>query len=230
MFDHLHFGFMIPAMVKTVFLWFLIGAAQVGAQSVIQRPGCSGTIHGVVYSLSKRPAAGVQVLAFPMGIQLGAQLPTARADQNGEYRFEHVCHGTYSVIPDDPEAGYPRIFPEENEFLYGTAARTVRLTSLRDRAELRVYLGPKPAIVLLHVLDSKTHSEISDFTLKLKVPGQGPNAELRIGFYANVDRHVNVPSGREVVFKVKAAGYQELSQSISTHSDAETTLKLVLFR
>ena len=64
MFDHLHFGFMIPPMVKTVFLWFLIGAAQVCAQSVIQRPGCSGSIDGVVYSLSKRPAAGVQVLVY----------------------------------------------------------------------------------------------------------------------------------------------------------------------
>ena len=50
---------------------------------------------------------GIRVKAWPLGINLSALLPTAKTGLGGEYRFEQVCPGRYTVLPEDKEAGHP---------------------------------------------------------------------------------------------------------------------------
>ena len=45
-------------------------AATAFTQSVIQRPSCSGVIHGIVTGLDGRPANGITVEAWPLGVDI----------------------------------------------------------------------------------------------------------------------------------------------------------------
>ena len=214
-------------MPRTIVLLALIVASQVAAQpTVIQGPKCTGIIHGIVYDLSGQRAVGVRVIAFPVGVQLGALLPTTNADHDGLYRFDHVCHGKYTVMADDPQAGYPSTFPDQNEFLYGTQTRTVRLNLWHRRAELPVHLPPKPGRVLLHVRHSQMDSEIHKFSVRFKVPGQRRSPEESMDFDNNDQYEIPVPSGKSVLVLVRAEGYKEIAKSIFVDSGTLAVLDL----
>lgn len=214
-------------MPRTIGLLVLLAAFRLSAQpTVIQGPKCTGAIHGVVYALSGERTVGLRVIAFPVGVDLGALLPTAKTNRDGEYRFEHVCHGRYTVMADDPGAGYPSTSPESNEFLYRTRTRTVTLNFLHHRAELAVYLPPKAGKLLLHVFRSRTGSEIRKFSLTLRVPGQRRCPEESMDFDNNEHGKIPVPSGKGVVLLVKAEGFKEVSKSISVPSGSRTILDL----
>lgn len=218
-------------MIKTTIIFLLAMTSRAGAQnvtqSVIQGPKCIGVLHGVVYEPSGQRAMGVRVTAWPFGVDLGAVLPDATSDKNGEYRFEHVCHGKYTVIADDTKAGYPSTFPDGSEFLYGTRIASVRLNALHRDAELAVHLPPKPGRVLLHIRDAETMSEILKFELKLSIPGQRRTPEESIQFGDSAaDCEIPIPSGKDVTVHVKAEGYKEVSRSILVPSGAQTTLNL----
>lgn len=212
-------------MLKAIVPFVLIVASSVTAQP-IQWAKCAGIIHGVVYGPSGEHVVGVRVVAFPVGVPLGVLLPKTKTDQRGEYLFEHICHGKYTVMPDDPEAGYPHTSPGQNEFLYGTRTRTVTLSSLHNRAELPVNLPARPGILLLHVRDLQTKSEIHRFHLALKVPGQRISPDLGMYFDMNDDNGIPVPSAKAVVLVVNAEGYKDLSKSISFVSGATATVEL----
>ncbi len=222
---------MISVMAKTVLLAFLVLAARVGGQSAMQEPKCAGIIHGVVYAISGQPAAGVRVTAYPLGIDLAVFLPTARADLKGEYRFEHLCHAKYTVIPDDPKAGYPFTSPYMNEFLYGVPAKSVRLNLFHPRAELPVYLPLKPGTVLLHLRDSETNSEILKFGVKFKVLEKRrlTHETIEINDNMNVFEFL-VPPEKDVILLVNVEGYNELSKLFSVVSGTQAILNLNLER
>jgi hypothetical protein len=167
------------------------------------------------------------VIAWPLGVDLGAVLPDATSDQNGEYRFEHVCHGKYTVTPDDAKAGYPSTFPDGYEFLYGARITVVRLNAFRRRAEIAVYLPPKPGRLLLHVVNSETKSEILKFVLRLRVRGQRRHPEESMEFSGIVkNSEMPIPSGKDVTVSVNAQGYKGVSRSILVPSGTQTTLNL----
>lgn len=219
------------SLAKWFFLLSLMLAVKVSAQSVIQSaiqgPKCTGVLYGIVYSPSGHPAIGAKVTAFPVGVDLGALLPDATADQNGGYRFQHICPGKYTVIPEDPKAGYPIYFADEFEFLYGTRMKTVGLNWLHRQAELPVHLPPKPGRVLLHVRDSQTNLEILKFSLKLNVPRQHRLPELTMEFDTFVgEREFNIPPGKDVILQVKAEGYKDASRMISVLPGTHENLDL----
>jgi hypothetical protein len=214
-------------MSKTIVILVLLVVSKVGAQpTAIRGPKCTGIIHGVVYDLSGGRAQGVRVIAFPVGVDLGAFLPTAKADRNGEYLFDHVCHGKYTVMADDPKAGYPSTFPDQNEFLYGSPTRTVRLNIWRRRAEFTVHLPPKPGTLLIHLNASQTDTELQQFHVQLSVNGQHKSPEERLDFDHNDQFEIPVPPGRNVVLDVKAEGYRDISKSIFIASGDRLVLDL----
>jgi len=219
---------MASAVTKSVFSLLLIAGQHVVAQpTAIQSPKCGGTIHGVVFDLARKPTGGISVVAFPLGVDLGALLPSVKADQNGEYQFEHICRGRYTVIAEDLRAGYPIHSPYQEEFLYGTRVIAVRLNWLHRQAEISVHLPPKPGSVLLHVRNSKTNSEILKFGVTLRVVGQRRFPEEIFGFTDNPDdREFIVPPDRNMIVLVKADGYKELSKSISVNSGTRTIVDL----
>jgi carboxypeptidase family protein len=183
--------------------------------NVVQRPKCRGVIHGTVFDLRGQPVKGVHVTAWPLGVGLGAMLPTLRTDQSGEYRFEHVCPGRYAVIADDEAVAYRSASPMTNEFLYGSPVEEVRINANHARAELPVYLPPRPGFMVVRIIDEDTKQEVQKCTVTLEVPGQHGEPELSSMFESAEQNHViEVPPDKDVVVHITADGFHEWSESI----------------
>lgn len=129
----------------------------------------------------------MKVVAWPLGIDLAVILPEAQTDQAGEYLFQNVCPGRYTVVIDDTYSS-----PGLNEFLYGSPVLEVRLTDTNPQAELPIYVHPKPAIMRIHVTNQKTKSDVLRFSVQLIVPGQQITPEISFEFDPTIhDREVN---------------------------------------
>jgi len=205
----------------------LSATARVEGESPIQNSQCSGVIQGIVYQPSGQPLVDAIVVADPVGVDLGVLLPDTRTDQNGEYRFEHLCNGRYAVILDDPRTGYPTTSPYQNEFLSGMPMITVRLNWFHKRAELPVHLPPKPGRVLLHVHDAKTQSELERFNAILRVPGRPHFREESFSFDESPgDREFSVPPGQDVILLVKVEGYKDVSNRVHVDSGSRAIVDL----
>lgn len=160
---------------------------------------------------------GIKVKAWPLGVDLSAVLPTAKTDLGGEYRFEKVCPGRYTVLPEDKEAGYPHSTPDLFAFLYGRPVAEVKLTSQNAHAELPIRLPPKPGRMSVHITDRTTKAEILEFTIEMKVPGQRLSPEMKYLFHPDIKNHeIEVPPDKEFTLRVTAQGYREWGGSIGS--------------
>jgi hypothetical protein len=158
---------------------------------------------------------GTMVKAWPLGVNLSALLPTAKTDLSGEYLFEKVCPGRYTVLPEDKEAGYPSCSPYLFAFLYGRRAAGVKLNSQNAYAELPILLPPKPGRMSVHIIDRTTKAEILEFTIEMKVPGQHLSPEMKYVFHPDIKNHqVEVPPDKDFIVHVTAEGFREWSESI----------------
>jgi hypothetical protein len=202
-------------MTKTVVVLFLLLMTPlVRAQTAIQRPTCRGVIHGVVVDRSGEKVGGIVVQAWPLGVGLSGNLPSVETGREGNYRFEHVCPGRYTVVVDDEKAGYPHASPMVNAFLYGSPIAEVTLTVKNPQADLPVYLPPKPGLMQVHITNQETKAEIWKFSVTLKVPGQQDASELSFSFDEAVkDHQIEVPPDKDVIYHVTADGFHEWSES-----------------
>jgi hypothetical protein len=201
------------------------------AQSAIQGPRCTGVVHGIVSDRAGHPVKGIMVEAWPLGVSLGTLLPTAKTDLAGEYRFENVCLGTYTVLPADESMGYPDSNPNLFEFLYGRRVTEAKLTSKNALAMLPIQLPPKPARMHIHITDGVTGAEILEFTIEVKVPGQHRSPEMKYVFHSEIkNREIQVPPNRDFIVHVTAEGFREWSESIGSrkvvHDPPETEATL----
>ena len=144
------------------------------ARSAIQVPRCNGVVHGIISDREGHPVKGILVEAWPLGVDLGTVLPTVKTDLAGEYRFENICPGRYTVLPADESLGYPDFSPNLFELLYGYRVAEVKITSQNALARLPIQLPPKPGRMHIHITDGATSAEILEFTIEVKVPGQHP--------------------------------------------------------
>src|SRR5690242_16060902 len=69
---------------------------------------CRGIIHGIVSDQRGRPIPRARVVLSPLGVDLDLVLPEAETNQLGEYRFDHLCPGTYTVLPKGLKLALPR--------------------------------------------------------------------------------------------------------------------------
>jgi hypothetical protein len=160
---------------------------------------------------------GLTVKAWPLGVALSAVLPTAKTGLGGEYRFEKVCPGRYTVLPEDKEAGYPSSSPYLFAFLYGRPVAEVKLTSQNSNAELLILLPPKPGRMSVHITDRATKAEIPEFTIEMKVPGQRLSPEMKYLFHPDIKNHeIEVPPDTGFIVHVTAEGFREWGESIGS--------------
>src|SRR6266568_1148621 len=204
----------IALMTQSAVILFLVLSIQGHAQSVIQSPHCNGVIHGAVFDLSGQRAKGLNVVAWPLGVDLGALLPRMETDQEGEYRFQNVCPGRYAVMVEDKKAGYPHSSPLFNEFLYGVRIAEVKLTAKHSQVELPGYLPPKPGLMHVRVSNRETKAEILKYSVKLRVQGQRRTPEAGFEFDPMMkDHEIEIPPDRDVIFHVTADGFREWTES-----------------
>lgn len=194
---------------------------RLNAQSVIQRPSCSGVVHGTVSSSEGHPAKEFRVVAYPLGVSISGSLPAAYTDHSGEYRFEKVCPGRYTVLPDDEKTGYPRASPSEYQFLYGHEVEEVTLTDNIGQAELPLKLLAKPGRIVVRIVSRRTKAEILKFTVRLNVPGQEIGGEQESLFYPDVKNHeLLVPPDKIFVVHIAADGFHDWSSEAGNHEVA----------
>ena len=208
------FGLSLPLMTKLILIAILLQGLQVCAQSVIQSPECSGVIRGKVLDPAGLPVTGITVVAWPLGVDLGAILPQMTTDETGAFRVEHVCPGRYAVVVEDKKAGYPHSSPEMFAFLYGHRAPEGKLTPKRSTLDLLLYFPPKPGLMTVSVRNSEAGGNPLKFSVKITVPHQRRVREVSYEFKADVaNREIPIPPDKDVILHVTAEGFQEWRES-----------------
>jgi hypothetical protein len=190
----------------------LLVAFPAFGQHGMQGPRCTGVVHGTVFLQGERPANGLDVDLYPIGVGLGYVLPHMKTDEAGGYSFEHVCPGKYTVLADDAEAGYKG---SDDYFLFGRRTSAAKITKRNPNANLIVNLPPKAAQLRVR-LTSKTKA-IQEFDVKLSVT-PARTAEYRCG---GLDRTscgsespILVPPDQDVFVHITSDGFHEWKESV----------------
>src|SRR5690348_7051858 len=180
------------------------------AQSTIQNLQCNGILHGIVSDQQGRPAPGIKVDAWPLGVDLGMVLPEATTDEAGEYRFDHLCPGTYTVVPDD------EFSPYQFEFLYARRLPEAKLTDKELGGEISVQLPPSPGKLDLQVGNRATNQRITTFTAEVRVPGQRHLPWIKYDFDDRTSEcEVAVPPDRNFVLHIRSDGFHTWTAKIA---------------
>jgi len=188
----------------------ILQSANTSARTRTQNQECTGVLYGVVIDPGGQPSKNLTVFAWPIGVDLGMILPHMQTNQAGEYRFEALCPGTYSVLPEDKNAGYPDSSPYLYEFLYGHPAPNAQLTDKTAEAELRIELPPKPGHLLLYVVSRKTKAHIRQFSVRVTVPKQHKPRWVEWKFDPAIDdNEMLVPPDQDFLFAVTADGFHK---------------------
>jgi len=175
---------------------------------------CHGVIHGVVIGQDGEPFGGVTLILEPAG-DYNYVLPETKTDQKGEYRFERVCGGKWGVFVRDKDVGYPQSGRQLYRFLYGRWSPHVKITNVNLDVKFDVNVPPKPGILIVRAIDSKTKSKITNLEVELKVnrerdatfPCKG------LGMSSCESDPALVPPNKDVKLHVKSEGFYEWKAS-----------------
>ena len=185
---------------------FLLGAAAARQQD---ESGPKGVIHGSVIGQDGKPAKGIALEAWPLGVPLAARLPMTRTNDVGEYRFEKIpWSGKYSVRAEDDDAGYSIFSTGEGR----NEPPEVELTPEHPEAEMKVYLPPKAGFLHIRLTNRRTGAVISGMRVAL-APMESPEQQV---FSISCDsKHVVlIPPEKNLLLHVTSDGYREWDGSV----------------
>jgi len=129
---------------------------------------CKGVVHGSVLSRDGKPWSGVNLILEPVG-DYDYLLPRVRTDKQGQYRFEDVCDGKWSVFVEDKEAGYPHSGRLINYFLYGVLSPQVEVTDKKLEAQFDLSVPPKPGRLRVRVTANNDGAKATNVEVRLYV-------------------------------------------------------------
>jgi hypothetical protein len=173
--------------------------------------GPKGVIHGTVIGQDGKPAKGIGLEAWPLGVPLGARLPHTRTNDVGEYRFEKIpWWGKYSVHAEDDDAGYSVFSTGEGR----NEPPEVELTPERPEAEMKVYLPPVAGFLHIRLTNRRTGAGISGMRVAL-APRESPEQQVfSISCYSN--HVVLIPPEKNLLLHVTSDGYREWDGSVGS--------------
>lgn len=189
-------------MKAPVFVAILaLTAASAAAQ--ITDPTCAGVLYGVASNTQNMPVPGIRLMLWPIGVDLGYVLPRTKTGAVGEYSFENVCTGRFTVVVDDEGAGYPDSIWS---YLLGFK-REAELTPKDSRIDLPVLVPPKAASLNVVAQDSRTNAPIRILEVKFRTS----QADIHdwITFNHNTVDPLLVPSNTDLLLRVAAGGYRD---------------------
>jgi hypothetical protein len=175
------------------------------------------TIHGVLIGQDGQPAKRVRVAALwkcPAGSACGFSPRGAVTDQNGEFRFNRVPVGKYSVFADDKEAGYGYAASSgEDDRHYSVVAE---ITPEHPDAEVRLFLPPQGGFLDVHLTDQSTGNEISTVTVSMELAEKPSGHWSQTTFERSSDCevfghhfcYVLIPPDTQVTVHVSSPGYE----------------------
>ena len=131
-----------------VFVYFVLLANAVAQQRT--EPPPKGVIYGIAIGQDGQAAKGIELNAEPLGVFVFKGMrPHAKTNDAGEYRFENLDWGRYTVYAEDEKAGYSRIStgPSGNRH-----PSEVEVTPEHPEAEFKVDLLPKAGFLQVHLI------------------------------------------------------------------------------
>jgi hypothetical protein len=184
---------------------FLVAAALVQQQD---ESGPNGVIHGTVIGQDGKPAKGIGLEAWPLGVGLGARLPHTRTNDVGEYRFEQIpWWGRYGVGAEDDDAGYSLFSTGKGR----NDPPEVELAPEHPEAEMKVYLPPKAGFLHIRLTNRRTGVGISGMRVAL-APLESPEQQVfSVSCYSN--HVVLIPPDKKLLLHVTSDGYREWDES-----------------
>ena len=210
-----------------VFVGLSLFAAVVAKQQ--RESDANVVIHGTVVGQDGKPAKGIGLDAYPLGVGLAAKLPHTKTNDVGEYRFEQIpWWGKYSVYAEDEDAGYSLFSTREGY----TDPQEVELTPDHPEAEMKVYLPPKAGFLHIRLTDRRTGKAIPGMRVTL-APNESPELQVfSMSCYSN--RIILIPPDKLLLLHVTSDGYREWDEStgrgkpLYLASGARTTLDIQL--
>jgi hypothetical protein len=173
------------------------------AQAQITDPSCGGILHGIASNSANQPVPSIQLMLWPIGVDLGYVLPHITTSASGEFWFEHVCVGRFTVVVEDEKAGFP---PSIWSYVLGNKLEA-RLTSDRLRIELPVLVPQKASSLNFVVRDSRTKDKIR--TLHVELRTSKVKMHDWITFNHDSSQPLLVPANTDLLCRVGAVGYKE---------------------
>jgi hypothetical protein len=111
-----------------------------------------GMIHGRVVSQNGDPVKRIWLMAHPLS---GGQWPGTRSDDRGDYRFNSLPWGKYTVQVEDDEAGYSTDLAEASG-----EPPEVEISPEHPDAAFEVVLPPKAGQLQIHLTNRRTGERI----------------------------------------------------------------------
>ena len=172
-------------------------------------PGAAGHIFGHVVDQNNQPARGIGLEAEPLGVALGAVLPRATTDENGNYKLGAPWWGRYRVYAQDLQEGYaPFATPPSNPL----HPAEVAISPDHPEAKFDFQLPPKGGILRFRVKDAKTGVPIHEIEVKVLLAEQPE--EPVYSSDGPADNPYLVPSNKDILMHVTLRGYREWRESI----------------
>jgi hypothetical protein len=168
-----------------------------------------GVIYGVVTDQAGHPAKRLSLVAFPLDIFLAALLPHTKTDDAGEYRFEKLRWGKYTVYADDEEAGYSSYSTGPAG---GTSIPKIEITPERPEAELNVVVPPKAGFIHVHLTNQRTGAVIPAMRVAV-MPAESPASPV-FSESCYSDHVILVPPDRNLLLHITSDGFREWNESI----------------
>jgi hypothetical protein len=120
------------------------------------RPLQRGCISGQVVDQLGVPVSGVAVQPDLAGDLLDRRVYSKVTDKSGQFRFEGVHSGEYSISTYAHQLGYPGIPVSENDVL-------INVEPSAGCSNITINLGPKGAKIELKVIDAQTQQPLKGF-------------------------------------------------------------------
>lgn len=180
----------------------------IAAQSQVQRP-FPGVIYGTAVRQDGSPAKGLKLSAMPLGVALAMALPWTKTNDAGEFRFEHLELGRYTVYAEDKEAGYSMFTTVPRDL--GTRPE-VELTPEHPAGELDVHLPPPAGFLRFHLTNRNTGFPLSGIEVTVTSADATPKLIFSGGF--SLPDPILVPSDRDLLLHVTSWGFREWEQTV----------------
>ncbi len=169
-----------------------------------------GSIYGLAFDHDGRPAKGVGLRPFRWRSLL-LTLPSVRTNDKGEFHFENLPWGRYSVHSDDEDAGYA-------DYLIGAPddrhPSEVEITREHPKAELIVYLPPKAGFAQIHLTNRLTKATISGMHVDVMAVEKPESPLFSTTRKCCSDEIVLVPPDKDLLLHVTANGFHEWNESV----------------
>jgi len=91
-------------MKKALALIICCSSVGVGIAQQQEPAAGKGVIYGTVVAQNGQP--GKRILLYAWALNVSGQWPSTTSDDRGDYRFESLPWGRYTIKVDDDDAGY----------------------------------------------------------------------------------------------------------------------------